>query len=65
MERLSLRDGHMQCVVEVPFELERLFTRKSDILLNLQVSHNPRSIAWLNLKLNDVNKEIREYKRRH
>lgn len=49
----------------VPYELQRLFDKKQLIENDLAKTYFPNSMAYLRLKLSNVEKEIREYKRRN
>jgi len=61
----SLRGDLMQCVIEVPYEKQRLIDKKAGILQILAMNRDPMRRPWYRMKLEAVNKEIREYNRRH
>ncbi len=50
---------------EVPYELQKLFDKKQLIENDLANAYHPNTMAYLRLKLSNVDQEIRAYKRRN
>lgn len=55
----------MQCAVEMSFEKARLMDKKAKLLEKLSIENSINKRAWYRMKIENVNKEIREYNRSH
>jgi hypothetical protein len=55
----------MHCLEEVPFEKKRLIDKREKVLQDFSTADTSNKREWQRMKLGIIDKQIREYNRRH